>query len=981
MGKRILVLLVLPFLFLLPSCGSDSGGTAPSNPVATSVTISPTSATLDALGATTQFSATVKDQDGHMMSGASLSWSSDNTAVLTVNASSGLATAVSVGSASVRATSGSASGSASVTVRQVAAQAQVSLAADHIPPGNTTQATLTVADANGHPISASAATWSSSDPTVADVDADGVITGVSTGLAYIRGTAEAMTDSVPVSVSWELVGEQMTVATDASGEAGIYTALEGGAHLQLRVEDEVGQPIEGATVEYGEGGGKAFIAVRRDGYAPAFVFGTVSELKEVGESLLASSVTERVPWATDAAWSPGAAVASAVAASARSWKATDGPGPRRAVSDAIRIRITLPSIAASALSVIQDALQIETFFHKYGPVELGTDGVLWGRKCMTWDDLAQLLISRLSSIPGWADVVLQFERGSTPTFFDPAPVPGGADVYFSAQEVVALLTGDDLLAEKINLLGAMPVESVDGRKVEVEWDFGDSGPPVRLGLGTFRVKTNDAYCGGAVPDTLYAMPPTLYGTPGSVVQAVAVAENAGQAVSGVAVTFTVQTGNGTLEGGVSTLMVTTDGNGKATVSWTLPGALGTYTLGAAADGESGEQITASIAGVVQEAAALVPTETSLLTGSEHTCAITPSNEIYCWGRNGEGQLGINAWGAGAARSTPEAVQIPTGVEFAALAVGGTGLHTCALSTVGYAYCWGWNQYYQIGVDDIWAKVVTPVPVPGSTVFTSIASGSGHNCGLTSDGKAYCWGHNDHGQLGDGTQTDRMTPVPVSTAVSFESVFPGGLHTCGIEAGTGKAYCWGDNEYGQLGIGSTTDQSFPTEVPGDGGFADLAAGWYHTCGVTTAGTAWCWGRNNQAELGLGTTSDPVDQPQRITSVSGFSSITAGSAHTCALTSGGVAYCWGRADQGQLGWGDPAGPDKKVPTLVAGGLTFAVLSAGSLHTCGLTADGTAWCWGDNGSWQLGQGESMDPGVYPVDAPLPVTVKTDKRFGRGN
>jgi len=941
-------------LFFLASCGSDSGGSTgpdPDPPVPTSVSVSPSSATLDALGATTQFSATVLDQNGQTMASASVAWSSTNTSVLTVS-SSGLGTAVAVGDATVTATSGTASGTAAAIVQQVPVQLQTDLASDNVAPGGTIQASVTIHDARGSAIPSPTVTWTSSDPAVATVEDGGMVTGVAPGLAFIKAAAGNLSDSAQVSVADALQQEQMTILTNTSGEAGIFSELGGGTHLQIVVENELGAPLQGATVEYGEDAVKAYLAVRKEGYAPAFVFGTVEELKEFGEP-----------------YTPAPETVADAAALGRS-------GPQRVVTDAIRLRIALPDIADAELSVIQDALRIETFFHKFGPVTLGADQVLFGRGCMTWDDFASLQIARLNSVPGWVDGVIELIREEDPTYFDPVPVPGDVKFYFSARDVVNLLTGTDLLAEKVNLLGAALAEDPTGRRVEVEWDFGDTGPPVRKGLGTFKVRTNDAYCGGAIPSGIFGSPPAVSGLPGGTVQGTVVAKSEwGTVVPGVDVTFSLDAGNGTLPGGPLELVVTTDENGKATVSWTLPGTEGSYTLTASAEGADGQPLTATITG---NAETLLPSAAALATGNDHTCGLTLHDGAFCWGRNSYGEVGIGKAliydGVIATRTTPASVL--TTETFDVITAGDT--HTCGLTEPGpgeeggVAFCWGRNRYLQVGPWAVWTPVTVPTRVPNVPNFSDLVSGSFHTCGLTPDGKAYCWGRNDQGQLGTGELSESENPVAVDSPVTFSALAAGGFHTCGIEDVTGSVYCWGQNDRGQLGLGLT--EAFPIPTPtvitALSGFTALAAGWYHTCGVTTAQNVYCWGRNNYGQLGRGSSNDDRNPtPAPILSVSGFTSVTAGAGHTCGVT-GDSAYCWGRNDQGMLGIGDNA--DRDSPVTVSGGLGFQALSAGAFHTCGLTADGTAYCWGDNVDWQIGD-STFD------DRNLPTPVMTTRKFGR--
>jgi alpha-tubulin suppressor-like RCC1 family protein len=278
-------------------------------------------------------------------------------------------------------------------------------------------------------------------------------------------------------------------------------------------------------------------------------------------------------------------------------------------------------------------------------------------------------------------------------------------------------------------------------------------------------------------------------------------------------------------------------------------------------------------------------------------------------------------------------------------------HACALAPSGRAFCWGLNEQGQLG-DGSTTTRLAPVPVSGDLIFVAIATGGAHTCGVTPSGQGYCWGSNVSGLLGDGSQVTRLTPVAVSGDLTFATISASRTNTCGVTTDS-QGYCWGEGGFGALGNGSPADATAPQPVAGGMAFASITAGDNYTCGVTTAGQGYCWGLGNAGQLGNGTTTNQ-SVPVAVAGGLTFSTIEAGEFHTCGVTPSGEGYCWGTGLYGRLGNGSTA--SQTTPQPVSGGLIFASISAGGVHSCGVTTDGTGYCWGGSVDGSLGNGSGL-------------------------
>ncbi|MEO8138964.1 MAG: hypothetical protein ABI742_04920 [Gemmatimonadota bacterium] len=360
---------------------------------------------------------------------------------------------------------------------------------------------------------------------------------------------------------------------------------------------------------------------------------------------------------------------------------------------------------------------------------------------------------------------------------------------------------------------------------------------------------------------------------------------------------------------------------------------------------------------------------TIAVGDTHNCLLDPSGAAVCWGKGTDGELGAD--------STPDIAgpaPVSGGHVFSALAVG--RYHSCGLTPQGAAWCWGSDRDGQLGAGAAPAGscagdpcATAPIPVALNLSFTDLLASGSETCGLTADSTAWCWGLNDFGQLGAtvvGTCPDgpcSRDPVAVSGGHHFARLSVSGAgHACGLHA-DGQAWCWGLNHQGQLGADSVVDYvEQPLRVAGGLRFRQLSAGGLHTCGLTGDGTAWCWGIDVLPLKNTGDLSYYV--PNKVATPLRFAAIESGRVSECALTSDGAPYCWGANAAGEIGT-TPIGSTYRfdAPVAVGGGLQLLELRGEMQTYCGRAATGAVYCWGQGTSGQLGAGS--------VNSPVPLMV----------
>lgn len=360
-------------------------------------------------------------------------------------------------------------------------------------------------------------------------------------------------------------------------------------------------------------------------------------------------------------------------------------------------------------------------------------------------------------------------------------------------------------------------------------------------------------------------------------------------------------------------------------------------------------ITATIRGVSDAAAIEVDNFVSIDLGVLATCGITARGGAYCWGRNPDGQLGNNT-----TSGSPVPTLVGGGVSLTSVSAG--DFHTCGIASAGPsgagAYCWGRNTDGQLGINSTTRSLV-PAFVTNGAQFTQVeAATRNHTCALTMNGTASCWGDNQFSQLGDGLAADQIVPTAVSTSLRFATISLGSQHTCATEGG-GDAYCWGDDGALQMGNGAKPSSPVPDTVMGGLTLDGVTAGQFHNCAIA-GNVAYCWGTNNQNQLGDGTATDR-DAPVAVSTLLRFDSVAAGGNHTCGLVTDGEVHCWGRNAEGQLG--DGSNTPRSLPVRAASPFMFVTVRASLRHTCGIANDNATYCWGQGTSGELGDGRSQN------------------------
>ena len=394
------------------------------------------------------------------------------------------------------------------------------------------------------------------------------------------------------------------------------------------------------------------------------------------------------------------------------------------------------------------------------------------------------------------------------------------------------------------------------------------------------------------------------------------------------------------------------------------------------------------------------TAVAVATGTYHTCAILDNGDLKCWGWDFGGQLGDG--GSNTDTNAPSSTAIDLGTGRTAVAVAAAGSNTCAILDNGDLKCWGGDANGQLGDGGTYhnsmSKQVAPlshgIDLGAGRTAVAVSTGA-HTCAILDNGDLKCWGWDNFGQLGDGGTNPTDTAAPSDTAIDLGTgrtavaVSAGTYHTCAI-LDNGDLKCWGDNTYGQLGDGSTTDTNAPSSTAIDLGAGRTAVAVSvlsdHTCAILDNGEAKCWGLGSYGKLGIGgshtaPSSTAIDLGAGRTAVA----LSAGIHHTCAILDNGEAKCWGYDFHGQLGDGG-SNSNQLSPVSVSGSETWDYsteqssisstsssfpyandkVSTGIYHSCAILDNGELKCWGRNNYGPLGDGTNTD-----TDAPSSTAI----------
>jgi len=951
-------------------------GTSVSSGAVASVTVTPDSATLN-VSQVINLAVTARDAAGNTLVGPQVTWTNSDSSVarLTVVPSDSLpfitVQALKVGTATITATSEGHSGTLVITVvdlTPIVTQVFVTPESTAVFKGAVLPLTVTIWDQFGHPVTGHAVTWATSDPQIAPVTSSGVVTGVALGSATVTATSEGRSGSAKVlvvSVDTPAVKMAFVRLSGVDDKSRIYlTNADGSQVVYLTAGTALAWSPDVSRIAFSSysGGNPGISVINVDGTGLALLYNGGG----------------------DPSWSPdGSKIAF--------------PGVHVMNADGTGVRELTDNVGSASCPVWSPDGREIAFLGQ----DLGNDGGVYG----TWyifvvsadgSELVHLANSAgIAGCPQWSpdgsrvlfgasDVIHVINEDGTglrtlPTGSDARWSPDGTKIVFSQNPdglnhiwvMNADGTGQTQLTHALSGADVRPAWSPDGLQIAFVSSRGNDSVTIRVMNADGAGDVNFSRGGSDNEPTWRAHRSPIPPRPVAAVTVVTPLDTI-LPVQTVQLSATPRDAAGIgLRG--RTVAWASDNPTVATVSPTgLVTGVDTGTV----------NITATSEGVTGSATMHVVhvTFATMRAGTDGACAVTPAGGAYCWGGNWRGAVGDGSAVTGI-RLVP--VPVAGGLTFDSVAYG-----SCGVTRSGAAYCWGDNELGALGIGSSDFQVhAVPAAVIGGLTFRSVSGGQTY-CGLTPTNAAYCWGYDVGGQLGNGAsispeicisgQPCSTQPVAVTGGLSFASVTKSADHACAIATTGGAAYCWGWNLSGQLGTDSTVETcqqpyggSYPCSprpitVAGGLTFTALSAGGGYTCGLA-GGVAYCWGDNENGQLGVATTTQTCinntpcsTTPIAVSGSYSFVTISAGDEHACALTVSGTAYCWGFNGSGALGTANTTSSTTPVP--VSGGLSFTAISAGANSTCGVTQGQVVYCWGYNGDGQLGNGTTMSS-LVPV------------------
>lgn len=345
---------------------------------------------------------------------------------------------------------------------------------------------------------------------------------------------------------------------------------------------------------------------------------------------------------------------------------------------------------------------------------------------------------------------------------------------------------------------------------------------------------------------------------------------------------------------------------------------------------------------------------AITAGQLHTCGIKSDNSLNCWGNNQFNQIGNGKGG-----KDTDKEKIPVKISDKKFkSVSSRYLHTCAISETNSLYCWGDARSGKLGTGESDNTQATPTKI-GTDTWEMVSCGGSHTCGINKEKHIWCWGDNSNKALGDGTTDSKLVPQKINKT-QWKYVSAGGYHTCSITLDN-DLYCWGANYAGQLGTGDNVSYAEPKKISGEK-WIQVETGEDYTCAISVDRTMYCWGENKYGQLGnnelyIHYTPTRVNDALWHTMAKAYS-------HTCAIKPDNRLFCWGKNDHGQIGDGTVAHyPDSQNPQITNPKYApvritdkeWSTVTTGENHTCAIDINRILFCWGGNEFGQLGDGTS--------------------------